>query len=304
MRTQQTIISKTSYLFFFFISTYCMMLGQHGGNAINEKSISPHYVHKVANTSRIQNNNSFLISSNVLLLAPADRYIAVLGIMQEGKSIQTCNEIIEKRIANFIQGLKKIGIKEEAIFIDAITQNRIYSYELQEQKNVVKEVLKGFEIKKNILISYTENSLFDQILKLAAKEQIYDLIKVDYIVDNSDEIYKTLYKEALGVVAAKKKMYLELSEKQYLGNPEIIKFEKDKIQPIEVYRTYTAHASNQISVEGYNSYSNLKKITARRVSTHYFEAAPSANFDKVINEHKLEPCVQFILHLELRYDGF
>ena len=43
---------------------------------------------------------------------------------------------------------------------------------------------------------------------------------------------------------------------------------------------------------------------ARRIATHYFEAAPSANFDKVINEYSLEPCVQFVLHLEVRYEAF
>jgi uncharacterized protein YggE len=237
-------------------------------------------------------------------LAPANRYVAVFGVIQEGKNIQECNALIEKRMANFIQSMKGLGIKKEAIFIDAITQGRIYSYALNVEENVAKETLKGFEIKKNIIVSYTKDELLGQIMNAAAKEAIYDLIKVDYIVDNPDKIYDDLYKEALKVLEGKKAMYLKLSEKEHFGYPEIIKFEKGKIQPVEAYRSYTAHESNQVSVEGYARYSNLKKVTARRIATHYFEAAPSTNFDKVINEHSLAPCVQFVLHLEIRYEAF
>jgi uncharacterized protein YggE len=287
-----------------FLSTHYTVIAQHAGNAIYGASNNSYYTKNSRHGSQIQSAKKFLISSKVLLLAPADRYTAVFGLIQEGKNIQECNDLIEKRIANFTQALKGLGIKKEAIFIDAITQGRIYSYTLNETENVAKETLKGFEIKKNIIISYTQNSLLDKIMNAAAKEAIYDLIKVDYIVDNPDKIYETLYKEALKVIEAKKAIYLELSEKEHFGYPEIVQFEKGRIQPVEAYRSYTAHESNQVSIEGSTRYNNLKKVAARRISTHYFEAAPSANFDKVLNEYSLEPCVQFVIHLDLRYEAF
>jgi uncharacterized protein YggE len=304
MRRQHSILSKIIYLFFLFLLTHSVVIGQHAGNAIYGTSSNSYYAKSSNRSSQIQNGKKFLISSNVLLLAPADRYVAVFGLIQEGKNIQECNALIEKRMANFIQVLKGFGIKNEAVFIDAITQGRIYSYTLNEEENVAKETLKGFEIKKNVIISYTQNSMLDKIMTAAANEAIYDLIKVDYIVDNPGKIYETLYKEALKVIEAKKAIYLELSEKEHFGYPEIIKFEKGRIQPVEAYRSYTAHESNQVSVEGYARYSNLKKVTARRIATHYFEAAPSANFDQVINEYSLAPCVQFVLRLDIRYEVF
>ena len=304
MQTQHSILSKIIGLFLLFLLTHSVVIGQHAGNAIYGTSNNSYYT-KISNrNSQIQSGKKFLIASNILLLAPADRYVAVFGLIQEGKNIQECNALIEKRMANFIQVLKGLGIKKEAVFIDAITQGRIYSYALNEAENVAKETLKGFEIKKNVIISYTQNSMLDKIMTAAANEAIYDLIKVDYIIDNPDEIYETLYKEALKVIQAKKAIYLELSEKEHFGYPEIIKFEKGRIQPVEAYRSYTAHESNQVSVEGYARYSNLKKITARRIATHYFEAAPSANFDQVINEYSLAPCVQFVLRLDIRYEAF
>lgn len=304
MRTPYAFSFKVIGLLFFVLSNYVVVIGQHAGNAIYGTSNNTYYTNNRNQNSTIQSANKFLISSKVLLLAPADRYVAVFGLVQEGQNIQECNTLIEKRITNFIQSLKGLGIKKEAIFVDAITQSRIYSYALNEQENVAKESLKGFEIKKNIIISYTKNDLLDKIMTLAADEAIYDLIKVDYVLDNPDAIYETLHKEALKVIETKKTMYLQLVEKEHFGYPEIIKYEKGRIQPVEAYQSYTAHESNQVSVEGYARYNNLKKINARRIATHYFEAAPSANFDKVINEHSLEPCVQFVLHLELRYEAF
>lgn len=304
MRTQYLIPLKYYCLFFLFSFINNVAVGQHAGNAIYGTSNNSYYTKNSNYNSQIQNAKKFLISSKVLFLAPADRYVAVFGLIQEGKNIQECNGLIEKRLANFTQTLKGLGIKKEAIFIDAIAQGRIYSYALNEEENVAKETLKGFEIKKNIIISYTQNSLLDKIMTAAANEAIYDLIKVDYVVDKPDKIYEDLYKEALEVIETKELIYLELSEKEHFGYPEIIRFEKGRIQPIEAYRSYTAHESNEVSVEGYARYSNLKKVTARRIATHYFEAAPSDNFDKVINEHSLEPCVQFVLHLELRYEVF
>lgn len=304
MRIEQSILSKFIHLPLLFLLSHSIAIGQHAGNAIYGTSNNPYYTNNSRHSVQIQNSKKFLISSKVLLLAPANRYVAVFGVIQEGKNIEESNALIEKRIANFTQSLKGLGIKKEAVFVDAITQGRIYSYELNEEENVAKESLKGFEIKKNIIISYTQNELLNKIMNAAAKEAIYDLIKVDYIVDDSDKVYDNLYKEALKVIEAKKEIYLELSEKEHFGYPEIIKFEKGRIQPVEAYRSYTAHESNQVSVEGYARYNNLKKVTARRIATHYFEAAPSANFDKVINEYSLEPCVQFVLHLEIRYEAF
>lgn len=304
MRTQHLFVPKLFSLCFLFLFASSIIIAQHAGNAIYGASNNTYYTKNTRHSNQIQTAKKFLISSNVLLLAKADRYVAVFGLIQEGKNIEECNDLIEKRMANFIQALKDLGIKKEAIFIDAITQGRIYSYALNEQENVAKESLKGFEIKKNIIISYTQNSLLDNIMTAAAKEAIYDLIKVDYIVDDPDKMYETLYQEALKVIEEKKAIYLELSEKEHFGYPEIIKFEKGMIQPVEAYRSYTAHESNQVSIEGSTRYNNLKKVAARRIATHYFEAAPSANFDKVLNKDSLEPCVQFVLHLELRYEAF
>lgn len=304
MKMPNKILSKVAHLFLLFLWTNSMVIGQHAGNAIYGTSNNSYYTNSSRHNVQIQNSKKFLISSKVLLLEPASRYVAVLGLIQEGKNIEESNALIERRIANFTQALRGLGIKKEAIFVDEITQGRIYSYELNEEENVAKESLKGFEIKKNIIISYTQNNLLNKIMNAAAKEAIYDLIKVDYIVDNPDEVYDNLYKEVLKVIEAKKAIYLELSEKEHFGYPEIIKFEKGSIQPVEAYRSYTAHESNQVSIEGSTRYNNLKKVSARRIATHYFEAAPSANFDKVINEHSLEPCVQFVLHLEIRYEAF
>ncbi|BDS13930.1 SIMPL domain-containing protein [Aureispira anguillae] len=293
-------LKNVIYLLGILLNTSHGSIAQIAGNAIYTNPNS----HKItkSNGTNIQNNKTFLISSAVVYHAKADRYVAVFGVVQEGKTIKNCSDSITQRIRNFSNSVQRLGIPKSAIILDAITQNRVYEYELDETKNIAQERLKGFEIKKNIILSFTNRTLLDQIMVLASQEGIYDLIKVDYIIDDTEKIYAQLYDEALKIIEQKKERYLKLTDHKYLGQPQIVLFEKDQIAPVQAYKTYTAHESNTITLPNHRN-SNFKKISAHRISTHYFEAAPSINFDKIIQEHHLIPCVQFSIRLQLRFQA-
>jgi len=304
MKFERINVLKLTYLFLILLSFNNSNQAQHSGNAVYGTNNNPHYNITRTNGGNIQSGKTFLISSDVLYHAVADRYVAVFGVVQEGKTIKDCSASIESRISNFKQAILALGVSKDAIFSDAISQNRVYEYKLDKDKNLAEEKLKGFEIKKNVIISYKDDKVLEKVMIAASEEGIYDLIKVDYIIDNPDAVYESLYEEALKIIDQKKDFYLKLSEKKYFGYPQIIKFQKDMIMPIQAYKSYTAHESNSITANNYyKNNSNFKKISARRTSTHYFEAAPKVNFDKIINEHQLEPCVQFIVRLQLRFEA-
>src|SRR5205814_823119 len=63
---------------------------------------------------------------------------------------------------------------------DFVAQNRIYGYELA--ANVATERVTGFEVKENVSIRCHTQAEVDALIESAAKNGIYDLIKVDYVV--------------------------------------------------------------------------------------------------------------------------
>ena len=64
-----------------------------------------------------------------------------------------------------------------------------------------------FELKKNIHVRYTDNKIVDALLIEAAKKEIYDIVKVDYIVKDNDEVYDTLRRASVDLMNKKLKEF-------------------------------------------------------------------------------------------------
>lgn len=270
------------------------------GNASLSPNNQQRQQHHTPNKVNVQKGNSFTISANVLSFVKADRYVVVFGVAEEQATVTKCFEEIQARIKKFTQAIQQFGIPSTAIDVDPITQTRVYEYELSENKAFAKEELKGFEIKYNVAISYTDKALLEKITLEASKQEIYDLIKVEYIVDDPEQVYAQLYKEALSVIESKKTLYQTLTDKEHFANPRIVSIAKQMIPTAQAYQTYTAHETNSVTNDYYH---NLRKINARRVSTYYYESLPKTNFDRIINEEYLAPSVQFVVQLELQFDA-
>ena len=54
------------------------------------------------------------------------------------------------------------------------------------------EIPKGFELQKNVHIRYNDPSLLDRIVTAAARQEIYDIVKVDYFVKDPEAVYTQL----------------------------------------------------------------------------------------------------------------
>ena len=246
--------------------------------------------------------NKYLIEANVLHHAIADRYIAVFGVSQEAGTAESANSQINNRIAAFRRSLYQIGIAEEDVFVDLITQTRVYDFKMIDA-TTAKEKVTGIELKKNIHVSFKQMDMLEEMMLAASREGIFDIVKVDYVLSNADEIYREMQTAALTIIKNKKEFYMMLEEKKYAGNPFIVKFEKGVVQPLHSYKNYTAHETNYIDFRpGSKSKDNLVKISARRMKTFYFDPLPEEQYDSVINAHSVEPTVQLTLKLQVRYD--
>ena len=244
--------------------------------------------------SFFSNDSTLVIYSNILLNQNADKFKLALGVNQEGKTPKECLEKINKRINSLISKLPT-QIKKQDIYVDFISQTRIYDFETTEKS--ANEILKGFEVKKNIIITVSDLNLFEQIIAEASEYQIYDIIKVDYINDNVEAIQKELLDIAKNVADKKKDLFISKFNRKTIGNPRAIEnftssYPKDK------YKNYEASESSR--VDSYSS-SFIKK-EARKNQTFYYEGVDCSGFDKIINEANPEIGIQYVLSLSVIYD--
>jgi uncharacterized protein YggE len=237
----------------------------------------------------------YFVEANVLLNMKADAYIAVFGVVQEAPTSAESNAKTDAAISGFTKDLDGIGIKRSDIFIDFITQNKVYDYTAN--GNTVTEKFSGFETKKNVAVRYRDRELLDKILSAAARSSIFDLIEVNYTVNDINAVHARLYDEAVKVIRQKETSYAN-SFGTKLSPTNLANEKYDAFYPGELYSNYQAFEAGNT----YGDYNN-RVVQARKTRTFFYEPLNSSDFDSVINQMGIEPMVQFTLYLRMQYDS-
>src|SRR5262249_19849299 len=152
----------------------------------------------VAQGDQPATTTGMFVEASVMMNVKADEYVAVFGIAQECTAAPECNQKMDGTISEFTGNLQQMGVGANDIFVDFVTQNRIYGYKLSD--NVAKEELVGFELKKNFAIHYKDKTMLDKLILTGARSKVYDLIKVDYIVKDQNAIQERLMQEASRII--------------------------------------------------------------------------------------------------------
>jgi uncharacterized protein YggE len=269
--------------------------GQKGGKAKAELNERNQRV--LTDQDLPPSDNAMFVDADVLMNVKADEFVAVFGVSQEGASVEEANAKMDAVVKEFTGALKGLHLRESDVYVDFITQPKIYGYELAE--NVAREKLSGFELKKNVSVHYTDRDLLDKLVAAAAKAQIYDLIKVDYVVKDINAVQDRLMAEASGVIKQKIARDERLLGVK-VGAPVVVYVERPAIYyPTAMYDSYTAAESESLTRPP-----NLQKYViqgARKGKTFFFNGLDGNGFDKVINPVTVEPVVQFTLYLKMRY---
>ena len=238
------------------------------------------------------------IEASVLMNLKADEYVAVFGVLQECASVPECNQKMEATINQFAAELKQLGVGGEDIFVDFVAQNKIYGFQVT--GNIAKEYLTGFELKKNVSVHYKNKLLLDKLVIAASKANIFDLIKVDYIVTDTLSAHARLMEIATRIIRQKEAEYEKLLGIKLLPPAQVYAAKPSIYFPTEMYDSYTAHESEDIS--DYNDRQRYAIQRARKSRTFFFNALDADGFDTVINPVVIEPVVQFTLYLKVRYE--
>jgi uncharacterized protein YggE len=241
---------------------------------------------------------STFVEANVLMNVRADEYVVVFSILQEGETVAECGRKMDAVVKQFSDELKTLGIADDARFVDFIAQNKIYGFEVTGE--IAREKLVGFELKKNILIHYKDAALLDKIVLAASHSQVFDLIKVDYIVADLDRIQDRLMEEATRIIKRKASRYEKLLDIK-LQPPAQVFAERSAVHyPTDLYDSYTAFETEHVNIPANRD--RLTTQTVRKGRTFYFNGLDADGFDAVINPVMIEPVVQFTLYLKLKYE--
>lgn len=258
-------------LFFVNLSNFAQVAGNQiygnqdynnqSGNQLRKPILSSG---ELRNGNDARNHRYYMIESNVMVNVKPDSFVAVFGFDRLGSTSENSNEQVNTVFSNFKKSLATLGITEEDIFIDFITQT-----------TTTVEQTRAFQTKKTIAVRYKNRNLFEKIVTLAAANSIYDLIKVDYIVSDFNKIRPQLFEEASKVVLSKYEKYTSL-----FG----VKLTPKGLES-EIYSAF---------------YPGERYVNYQR--SFYYQPLSQTAFDKVISPVGIEPLVQFTLYLRMVYD--
>lgn len=261
------------------------------GNANIYNPAVQQQIHKVLHPS-----NVLTIDVKALQNVSATTYTAVFNLSQIGPTAEATNALMKTRIDSIKMRLNAQGISQKDIAIDVISFVPKYEVEVTKKlfSKTYTEVPKGFELQQNIHIQFTKTSQFELILEACAKSEVYNLVKVDYFIEDIQKVYKNLQDQLLKLIEAKKAYYKVLGFN--LENYNIaIADDKYCYFPKDFYQSYQAY--NSVSFDA------LKKgkaiTTAKKQTSYYYQPLTYEQYDVVINPSILEPVVQIGMNIKL-----
>ena len=301
-------------LFSVFIFSLCLsnIYAQVRGNATNANYARPQQAANVATYGNLNVNNNIqrtqpavasffndyttILRSRVLMNVQADSYTAVFHLTQVGETAADADKFMNERINGLKSALTTIGVKPEEMETDIICLVPIFEYE-EEKKIFSKkfiEVPKGFELKKNIHIRYTKSTMLDEIVTAAAKNEIYDLVKVDYFIEDMEAVYDSM-PNSLCIANYKKKLAMHKELGIDLATQYHVATDASNVTfPLECYSTYQAFSSASL-----DKGKTAKK--AAKPTSYYYNPITPKGFDVVVNSAILEPVVQFTYDLQVKF---
>jgi len=262
------------------------------GNAIDYGQPPKHH------QTNLSTSNNITIDLKALCNVKASSYTAIFNLAQIGTTAEETHNLMKERIDNVKSSLASQGVLTKDITIDVISF--VPRYEVAVEKKLFSkkynEVPKGFELQQNIHIRFTETHQFEKILAACAKNEIYNLVKVDYFIKDIHLIYKKLQDALLKLVAEKKTFYSTLGFDFKTFNNQVSD-NKYCYFPKDFYHSYQAF--NSISFEAIKKKKGVTK--AKKLTSYYYQPITYENYDIVINPSILEPVVQVGMDLKLLY---
>ena len=242
--------------------------------------------------------NVMVLNVNALSNNKAKEYVAVFNVTQAGATAEETDRLLNEKVNSFITGANALSLSRENIYVDMVSFLPRYEYVASKKvfsKKTYTEVPKGFILQKNIHVRFVNPEMLDKLITIAAKNEIYEVVKVDYTVDNPDKVYQELRNKAMDYlnqeIEAYRKIGLRLDTAYKVATENTW-----AIYPANRYTSYQAFSS--VSMDAVRG---AQIMEAEKTTTSFYNAIPADAYDIVLNPTILEPEVQYSYSLRVKF---
>ncbi|MEL6626759.1 MAG: hypothetical protein AAFQ83_17010 [Bacteroidota bacterium] len=244
-----------------------------------------------------QERDALNIDIKAMVNVQADAYVAVFAMSTVAKNVEDADKNMNERITKIKDAISALP-GDQTVYVDMISLLPAFELEASKKifsKTTYNEVPIGFEMRKNLHIGFKNAEDFDRILTICAQNEVYELLKADYVVYEVEAVYDTLRARTLALVKRKLAYYEGLGIDIEDKKREITETSAAYYPP-ERYETFQASMDNQLQYNG-----PVKKSIPTPTSEYYRPVA-FKGFDIVRNPEIIEPVVQFTYNLKMRID--
>ncbi|WP_044400021.1 SIMPL domain-containing protein [Lacinutrix sp. Hel_I_90] len=273
----------------------------YGQNVMSSADLGNAQVYGATTAFRQQQlvpNANITIDVKALNNVVADAYTAVFNLVQIGETSQDTNTLMNERVNKVKTELITHGINSNDIVIDVISFVPVYETVVEKKlfSKKYNEVPVGFELQQNIHVKFSKVNQFEKILSACANNEIYNLVKVDYFIEDIKAVYTNLRAEILKVLKEKQQFYKDLGFDLTDYKP-IIADTKYCYFPKEFYKHYEAFACT--SLEAIKK--NQGVLSAEKQISYYYDPLSFKAYDVVLNAAIVEPVIQVGMEIKLQY---
>lgn len=271
---------------------------QERGNISYQNQSNPQAQFKYPESNINVNNpstNEIFINVKGMANVKADQYVAIFSLTQVGETAEEVNEMIDKRLNSSVSQIKLL--KGTETHIDMISFVPVYNYEVEKKifsKKSYNEVPKGFELKKNLHVKFSDPSQLNEVIRILSKNEIYDLVRVDYFAGNLEAVKKELMTKAKTALQEKIKNYEVMLGETFTNAIKSISDGYKIVLPIEMYKSYEAYNSSSLTLTRSANVNQANKST-----TMFYQPILDKEFDFVINPTILEPVIQVMYEVKM-----
>jgi hypothetical protein len=229
----------------------------------------------------------------------ATSYVATFSLMQVGTSVEEVTSLLDEKVLNIKNNVSKLN-KNIDLVVDMISFVPTYEYEVTKKKfnkKTYNEKPSGFELKKNLMIQYKNASDLDDIISICAKEEVFDLAKVDYVTLNLDNIKTKLQDRVLLEYQNKLKFYGTIKNVDLLKKNKSISEGFNIIYPVENYKQYAAYSQAQLPYSVNGAVNQIKKN-----QTQFYDGMLAKSHSFVMNPDITEPAIQILYEMTIVID--
>jgi hypothetical protein len=225
----------------------------------------------------------------------ADSYLAIFAITQVGATQAEADALLRDKIAAIKTKLKESGANAE-LFVDMISFLPIYEVETSKKifsKKTYNEVPKGFELKKNLHFRYKSSHVLDDLVTLCAEQEIYDLVRVDYFIENIEAKRAEMVAKAEELLKEKMGRFKLLMKEDWTDKLHLAADGFAMHYPMEQYKSYQTYSSNALL-------NTPGGPQMQQTTSQFYMPKMAKGYDFVLNASMIEPVVQIEYELQMK----